>query len=574
MGTRAFGRTLFGLLGVLILVVGLFALPTASAGGSNGACGDGVLNANEQCDDGNTAPGDGCNAECTIECGTDSDCPSGRCLLGVGEVVGACMLACDAHCDCPQEHFCYKGFCLKDARQSVYCCAKEGCPPGAKCVLPGNEGTSLCPEDPDYHCDTACDCGPAHCCKDNTCVKDIDDPWRPGGTEVGPPCVQGVDATYCSNDAGCLAGRTSWSGPLADDFRCLNPFADEVRDFCGGKDCYFAGDCFGGESCLDMRADGTMADPGGLSHPAGGACLGWANAEAVYGWAPSELLTACSSCSGSLGAACEAGWRPGDAALIERVVGQCGSCGNGTCEFLLGETGANCQADCLCGDGRCDTSEVGSCSADCGECGATGCTEIVMPTEWSTLSVCGDGVCQKDGVIPENCINCWLDCSAEIDTDGDGTPDGCDGCPTDPLKVDPGVCGCGTPDGDADADGVIDCLDNCPETANADQADFDADGLGDVCDPDRDGDSVFGSDDLCPWTTLDDPPAELKKNRFAVDAYGRFVDVYATESGFTIETTFGCDEDQIIELLGLGKAHDRFGITRSALLEFVEAFKP
>ena len=38
--------------------------------------------------------------------------------------------------------------------------------------------------------------------------------------------------------------------------------------------------------------------------------------------------------------------------------------------------------------------------------------------------------------------------------------------------------------GDNDADGVINIYDNCPDTPNADQADSDADGVGDVCDDD------------------------------------------------------------------------------------------
>lgn len=37
---------------------------------------------------------------------------------------------------------------------------------------------------------------------------------------------------------------------------------------------------------------------------------------------------------------------------------------------------------------------------------------------------------------------------------------------------------------DADSDGVPDATDNCPETANPDQADADEDGIGDICDPD------------------------------------------------------------------------------------------
>ncbi len=39
------------------------------------------------------------------------------------------------------------------------------------------------------------------------------------------------------------------------------------------------------------------------------------------------------------------------------------------------------------------------------------------------------------------------------------------------------------PDGpDGDGDGVLDSVDNCPRTANADQADVDGDGVGDACD--------------------------------------------------------------------------------------------
>ena len=43
-----------------------------------------------------------------------------------------------------------------------------------------------------------------------------------------------------------------------------------------------------------------------------------------------------------------------------------------------------------------------------------------------------------------------------------------DNCPTDPAKSAPGVCGCGVPDDDFDADAVPDCRDDCPD--NADRA--------------------------------------------------------------------------------------------------------
>jgi outer membrane protein assembly factor BamB len=44
--------------------------------------------------------------------------------------------------------------------------------------------------------------------------------------------------------------------------------------------------------------------------------------------------------------------------------------------------------------------------------------------------------------------------------------------------------GYGTADPDVDADEIANHLDNCPETANLDQADADADGVGDACDTD------------------------------------------------------------------------------------------
>jgi len=72
-----------------------------------------------------------------------------------------------------------------------------------------------------------------------------------------------------------------------------------------------------------------------------------------------------------------------------------------------------------------------------------------------------------------------LDNGAEGDADGDGAGDACDPCPVD---ADTTSCTVVDPN-DRDHDGVPNAADNCADLANADQADADTDGKGDVCDP-------------------------------------------------------------------------------------------
>jgi cysteine-rich repeat protein len=48
-------------------------------GGMASTCGDGMIDPSEQCDDGNTAGGDGCDVGCQVECSTLLDPQTGHC---------------------------------------------------------------------------------------------------------------------------------------------------------------------------------------------------------------------------------------------------------------------------------------------------------------------------------------------------------------------------------------------------------------------------------------------------------------------------------------------------------------
>ncbi len=78
----------------------------------------------------------------------------------------------------------------------------------------------------------------------------------------------------------------------------------------------------------------------------------------------------------------------------------------------------------------------------------------------------GDGTCDEQDVCPS------VPDPAQDDSDADGVGDACDNCPA--------VANATQDDGDTD--GVGDACDNCPADANPLQEDADGDGIGDICD--------------------------------------------------------------------------------------------
>ena len=91
--------------------------------------------------------------------------------------------------------------------------------------------------------------------------------------------------------------------------------------------------------------------------------------------------------------------------------------------------------------------------------------------------------------IPECNVNC------NVDTDTDGVIDCLDGCPEDTNKLEPGECGCGVPDTDSDNDGTPNCNDDCPLDGEKTEPGICGCGTSDV---DTDTDGTPDCNDLCP----------------------------------------------------------------------------
>ena len=95
--------------------------------------------------------------------------------------------------------------------------------------------------------------------------------------------------------------------------------------------------------------------------------------------------------------------------------------------------------------------------------------------------------CKSEKELRENC---------DSDTDNDGKDDTEDGCPNDPDKIQPGICGCGIAETDSDKDGTPDCTDKCPNDSN--KIEPGTCGCGEE-DRDRDNDGTPDCEDECPY---------------------------------------------------------------------------
>ena len=96
----------------------------------------------------------------------------------------------------------------------------------------------------------------------------------------------------------------------------------------------------------------------------------------------------------------------------------------------------------------------------------------------------------------------WVLCASACQIDLVADTESSTGCTTSADCPEGQICDAfvctQTSSSDPDGDFIYAPNDNCPDTANSDQADLDGDLIGDVCDDDRDGDAVLNDTDNCP----------------------------------------------------------------------------
>jgi outer membrane protein OmpA-like peptidoglycan-associated protein len=134
-----------------------------------------------------------------------------------------------------------------------------------------------------------------------------------------------------------------------------------------------------------------------------------------------------------------------------------------------------------------------------------------------------------------------------VDADGDGILDDVDQCPTEPEDFDGFQDEDGCPDLDNDGDGVLDVNDGCPNDAEDIDGFEDEDGCPD---PDNDGDGILDVDDQCP-----DEPGTPENNGCPDpdrdgDGVPDRVDNCPDEPG-TVEN-HGCQDAQLV-VIGAGQ---------------------
>jgi cysteine-rich repeat protein len=220
------------------------------------ACGDGVVQAGEQCDDGNEATGDCCSPTCQVQ-NVGSACPEdgNPCSSDACDAGGTCAhparpdgTACSDGDACTRTDACLAGICA--GADPVECPAPGPCRAEGTC----DPGTGTCsnPPGPDG---AACDDGSA-CTRADACA---------GGACVGTDPVTCIPSDSCHLAGSCDPATGACSDPVAPDGASCDD-----GDGCTRVDACAAGTCLGSSPVACTPSDSCHL--AGSCDPATGAC--------------------------------------------------------------------------------------------------------------------------------------------------------------------------------------------------------------------------------------------------------------------------------------------------------------
>lgn len=508
-------------------------------------CGDGTVDAGEECDEGAANGGVSC---CQVNCRLR---PSGRTCR---DTAGLCDVAevCDGVAStCPADGFASAG--LECRAVTDVCDTAESCTgSSATCPVDTFEpATTECRAsagvcDTAENCsgvDAACPadgkstaecravagaCDVAEVCdgvNDNCPVDDFEPPTTecrsPAGVCDLPEFCDGAGALCPSDAKSTLVCRTS--AGLCD----MVESCDGINDDCpadgfvsGGTECRAsAGTCDVAEACSGSSA----------ACPADGFVSGGTECRAV-----TDVCDVAEVCTGSAAACPANGFQPpGTACRASAGVCDVAESCTGSAPSCPGDAVVDAGTECRASAGICDIAEacdgIGTdcptdafvsasteCRASAGECDlAENCTgsTAACPSDAKSTAECrpSAGVCDPaescDGIgdtCPTDVLDNVTECRASAGIcDVAETCDGIDpNCPGDLLVPSGTECRpsgdpCDIPeecDGfdpscpadsglpDGDSDGTCDALDVCPDVSDPPQLDDDADGLGNACD--------------------------------------------------------------------------------------------
>ncbi|MBT4121044.1 MAG: hypothetical protein HOA57_02605 [Candidatus Magasanikbacteria bacterium] len=392
----------------------------------------------ELCDDGNICTNDSCDettGECSYEyeiacapCQEDSDCDGAGWCPFMDETL---VLATD----------CVEGKC---ETEYFSCEEDETCASHDNIDGPYSWGASCIPT-PECYIDETCDDGDActnDWCQMNICHHEMvacDD----SNLCTDDSCSPQTGCVFTDNASSCNDGNLCTADDVCEEGSCNgNMIVCDDEDLCTDDSC----------------------------NPATG-CIFDNNAE------PCTDNNAC-----TIGDVCFEGscW-PGD---DELDCDDGNSCTDEVCDSVAGcmyenQTGTSCDdsdpctVDDTCMDGACVPGEPLICD-DGNICTNDSCDSQAGCVHVDNTAPCDDGdACTVGDACFEG--SCW---SGDDDLDCD---DG-DACNIDACNP---IQGCIHIVTDADCDGWIDGQDNCPLAPNPGQEDIDADGMGDVCDAEK-----------------------------------------------------------------------------------------